>query len=246
MGRPCVFADQRPAPTDAFSRSDPAVGVHSRRERDEGLGLPYPIGGNAVGATPVSVALRPPSDADPVLAGTGAVRLRFRQHDGVTPLVHQVGHRHLAPAVVPRAIGVLDFRAPGHAGRRCARCRRPGAGTGRAGDRSGYGVEQGRGSDGAALPVEAGGRNRPVPTWVRTGTLVRASASTVQHPEFPGSSGLQRVPGAGNYDKPPSTRPERTAQITICCLVLKPSFFWTPDTALRTVSGLTSLTSPIS
>ena len=48
------------------------------------------------------------------------------------------------------------------------------------------------------------------------------------------------------YPSPPSTRPERTAQITICCLVLNPSFFWTPDTALRTVSALIVLISPIS
>ena len=95
------------------------------------------------------------------------------------------------PERVAEKLGPYRRRAAAHADRY------PGAGTGRAGDRSGYGVEHGRGSDGAALPVEAGGRNRPVPTWVRTGTLVRASASTVQHPEFPGSSGLQRVPGAG-------------------------------------------------
>ena len=54
-------------------------------------------------------------------------------------------------------------------------------------------MEQGRGSGGAALPVEAGERNRPVPARVRPGTLVRALASTVRHPEFPGSSGPKRV-----------------------------------------------------
>ena len=66
----------------------------------------------------------------------------------------------------------------------------PGAGAGRAGDRPGYGVEQGRGPGGAPLPVEAGERNRPVPTWVRPGTLVRALASTVRHPEFPAHPAL--------------------------------------------------------
>ena len=42
-------------------------------------------------------------------------RLRFRQHHGIAPLVHYVGHRHLAPAVVPGAVGVLYFGASGHA-----------------------------------------------------------------------------------------------------------------------------------
>ena len=54
------------------------------------------------------------------------------------------------------------------------------------------------------------------------------------------------LPEGEDYPEPPSTRLARTAQSTICCLVLKPSFFCTPETALRTVSGLISLTSPIS
>ena len=45
------------------------------------------------------------------------------------------------------------------------------------------------------------------------------------------------------YAEMSSTTPARIAHTTICCLVLNPSFFCTPDTALRTVSGLTSLTS---
>ena len=49
-----------------------------------------------------------------------------------------------------------------------------------------------------------------------------------------------------DYGEPPSTRPVRTAQTTICCLVLNPSFFWIPDTALRTVRALLFLISPIS
>ena len=114
-GCPCVFAVQHPAPADAFPRSCPAVGVHSSREREGVLGLPYPIGGNAVGVAPVpAVPFCPSSDTGPVLAGTGAVRLRLGQHDGATPLVHQVGHRHLSPAIVARAIGVLHLGAPGH------------------------------------------------------------------------------------------------------------------------------------
>ena len=48
------------------------------------------------------------------------------------------------------------------------------------------------------------------------------------------------------YAEASSTTPARMAHTTICCLVLNPSFFWTPETALRTVSRLTSLTSPIS
>ena len=39
--------------------------------------------------------------------------LRLRQHGGVAPL-DDVGHRHPARAVVPRAIGVLRLRATGH------------------------------------------------------------------------------------------------------------------------------------
>ena len=55
-----------------------------------------------------------------------------------------------------------------------------------------------------------------------------------------------RYAGDRDYGEPPSTRPTRTAQTTICCLVLKPSFLWTPDTALRTVSPLLFRISPIS
>ena len=54
------------------------------------------------------------------------------------------------------------------------------------------------------------------------------------------------LPDGEDYSEPPSNRPPRTAQTTICCLVLKPSFLWTPDTAFRTVRALISLTSPIS
>ena len=161
-------------------------------QRDRRTGVSYPVGGQAVGVAPVpAVPSWPRSDAGAVLPGTGAVRLRLRQHRAVAPLVHQVGHRHLAPAVVPRAV---------------------------------YGVEQARGSGDAALPVEAGERNRPVPTRVHTGTLVRASASTVQHPEIPRLIGPSARPRGGKTrTKPPSTRPARTAQSTICCLVLNPS-----------------------
>ena len=112
---PCVFAVQRPAPADAFPRSCPAVGVHSRREREGGLGLPYPIGGNAVGVAPVpAVPFCQPSDTGPVLAGTGAGRRRLGQHPAIAPLVHQVGHRHPAPAVVTGAVGGLHLDPPGH------------------------------------------------------------------------------------------------------------------------------------
>ena len=148
-------------------------------QRDRRTGVSYPVEGQAVGLAPVPAGpscLR--SDPGPVLPGTGGVRLRLPQHSGVAPLVHHVGHRHLGPGCRTRRCRRTPPRRPRAPGRRCEWCRRPGAGTGRAGDRSGYGVEQGRGSYGAALPVEAGGRNRPVPTWVRTGTLVRASAST--------------------------------------------------------------------
>ena len=55
-----------------------------------------------------------------------------------------------------------------------------------------------------------------------------------------------RYAGDRDYGEPPSTRPARTAQSTICCLVLNPSFLWTADTALRTVSALLFLISPIS
>ena len=55
-----------------------------------------------------------------------------------------------------------------------------------------------------------------------------------------------RYAGDRDYGEPLSTSPARTAQTTICCLVLNPSFFWTPDTALRTVSALLLLISPIS
>ena len=54
------------------------------------------------------------------------------------------------------------------------------------------------------------------------------------------------VPDGEDYFEPPSTRPARTAQSTICCLVLNPSFLWTADTAFRTVSPLLFLISPIS
>ena len=43
-----------------------------------------------------------------------AVPLRLGQHHGVAPLIHDVGHRHPAPAVVAGAVGVLDLGAPGH------------------------------------------------------------------------------------------------------------------------------------
>ena len=49
-----------------------------------------------------------------------------------------------------------------------------------------------------------------------------------------------------DYGGPPSTRPARTPQSTICCLVRNPSFFCTPDTELRTVKALLFLISPIS
>ena len=51
--------------------------------------------------------------------------------------------------------------------------------------------------------------------------------------------------GGKDYVGPSSTSPMRTAQTTICCRVLKPSFFWMLDTALRTVKWLISLISPI-
>ena len=55
-----------------------------------------------------------------------------------------------------------------------------------------------------------------------------------------------RYAGDKDYGEPPSTKPARTAQSTICCLVLNPSFLWTADTALRTVKALLFLISPIS
>ena len=42
-------------------------------------------------------------------------RPRLPQHHGVAPLVHHVGHRHLAPAVVPRAVSVFNLGTPGNA-----------------------------------------------------------------------------------------------------------------------------------
>ena len=53
-------------------------------------------------------------------------------------------------------------------------------------------------------------------------------------------------PKPADYAEPPSTNPARTAQTTICCRVLNPSFLWTADTALRTVRALLLLISPIS
>ena len=50
----------------------------------------------------------------------------------------------------------------------------------------------------------------------------------------------------GRYAETSSTTPALTAQITICCLVLNPSFFCTPETAFRTVNALLFLISPIS
>ena len=70
--------------------------------------------GAAPGPSGVSAALCPRSGAGPVLPGTGAVRLGLGQHRAVAPLVHQVGHRHLAPAVVASAVGVFHLGAPGH------------------------------------------------------------------------------------------------------------------------------------
>ena len=63
-----------------------------------------------------------------------------------------------------------------------------------------------------------------------------------------GTVGLAPVRYAGDrdYGEPPSTSPARTAQTTICCLVLNPSFFWMPETALRTVNPLLPRASPIS
>ena len=50
----------------------------------------------------------------PSRTGLGGCCLELRQHHGVSPLVHNVGHRHLAPAVVTGALGVVDLGAPGH------------------------------------------------------------------------------------------------------------------------------------
>ena len=61
-----------------------------------------------------------------------------------------------------------------------------------------------------------------------------------------GRKDLVRYEGDKDYGEPPSTRPARTAQSTICCLVLNPSFLWTADTAFRTVSPLLFRISPIS
>ena len=45
----------------------------------------------------------------------GSARPPLRQHGGVAPLVHNVSHRHPAPAVVPGAVGVFHLGASGHA-----------------------------------------------------------------------------------------------------------------------------------
>ncbi len=72
-------------------------------------------------------------------------------------------------------------------------------------------------------------------------------ASTMRRHWHTFTEGQSRRPRrARRYAEPSSTTPALMAHTTICCLVRKPSFFCTPDTALRTVSGLTSLTSPIS
>ena len=52
--------------------------------------------------------------------------------------------------------------------------------------------------------------------------------------------------GTRGYSQRPSPTPARTAHTSIWYLVLKPSFFWITDTALRTVSALIFRTSPIS
>ena len=49
--------------------------------------------------------------AGPALGGLGTHRLL--QHDAVAPIVHQVVHRHPAPAVVAAGIGELDLGPQG-------------------------------------------------------------------------------------------------------------------------------------
>ena len=105
---------------DRYGELDLAFRVWPRRfpgqnYPDRRRGVSYPVESKAVGVAPVAaVPSWPRSDTGPVLAGTGAVRLRLGQHPAIASLVHQVGHRHLAPAVVAGAVGVLHLGAPGH------------------------------------------------------------------------------------------------------------------------------------
>ena len=74
----------------------------------------------------------------------------------------------------------------------------------------------------------------------------RRSLAFICHSSRYRSIPLAPITTEQDYGGPPSTRPVRTAHNTICCLVLNPSFLCTPETALRTVSALFPLISPIS
>ena len=80
-----------------------AVGVVAvaQCQLDGSLITPYPVRGGTL----APLLLYPPSSRN---------RLPLRQHTGIAPL-DNVSHRHPAPAVVPRTVGVLHLRAPGHA-----------------------------------------------------------------------------------------------------------------------------------
>ena len=80
-----------------------AVGVVvvAQCQLDGSLITPYPVRGGTL----APLLLYPPSSRN---------RLPLRQHTGIAPL-DNVSHRHPAQAVVPRTVGVLHLRAPGHA-----------------------------------------------------------------------------------------------------------------------------------
>ena len=59
---------------------------------------------------PVGAGLSAPL---PQYPPSGRNRLPLLQHGGVAPL-DDVGHRHPAPAVIPRTVRELRLRAPGH------------------------------------------------------------------------------------------------------------------------------------
>ena len=59
----------------------------------------------------------------PFSAPLSCARLPPVEHDAVAPLVHQVSHRHPAPAVVTRSVGYSTSRPQG-CGRRPGCCGR--------------------------------------------------------------------------------------------------------------------------
>ena len=181
-------APPRPAPTGSRSRSGCGRAGFPARTRPQGRRT---VGPRRVPPADVEQDQRDRPDGCLVSGrGTGGWRSARARCPFLASLRRRCGppRDRRRPAPASSASRRSPARPPGGSPTPGPGCRTP----------RGYGVEQARGSGDAALPVEAGERNRPVPTRVHTGTLVRASASTVQHPEFPGSSGRQRVPGAGN------------------------------------------------